>query len=647
MDKGKSSNGQPIGFIDNTHHDLTGEQLKTIRQLVKTLKVKDDGAKSRNQFIHQLYNDWSKLSLLCEQISTSAVNYDHIGIHDNQIVKATPLNDDNNNYHGNKVSQYNGVKSLIKVVSKFVYHVESGLKKDDGKSIDFEPLIQITEMLTHLIEIVSRIFIPGQSIGTGKHATLYLLDTYLESRDKITNGIKAYWSSYPAFWLDEDSQWLSSVFSLASSSLSNLPYSLMSLVSRSAHGHWQEDLLHSANPYFPLNLVNYLNNPLTSSINWLSCKYHGLHVREILVDNRQTEWHIPFDEEDGDGKVKFIPADVSTGDKLKPLKCRLIHQAGAKPNGNIILHAQGGAFTVELPSVFDQCFRVWTPQLEGAVILDVVYSRYVRYPVQVQELLDVFLWLTNYQTNDVESILGFIPKKIIFCGDSAGGLFFFSLATIIRDIQILSSSPSSSYSLINTKKPFPDHLYPKALVTFYPVLSITFPTVQPSLILSFLDQFLTPLTILNCLSLYSSGVIFDSECTNLDSPDASRYLQPDRWQAFYNTWMGKRKNWLECDKETLDERVEKISEAALTPYKAPLISYDLDLIKDLNIYLVVGEFDPFLDTNIEFAQRWPGKIKLDVIDDLGHGFLALSWSSPRCRRAARVCLNRILEAFNE
>ncbi|XP_015785411.1 uncharacterized protein LOC107362790 [Tetranychus urticae] len=642
-------NGSSIGASHVMYDCMTGEHLKTIKRLVKKLKIKA-GEESNGQ-VNQMYNSWIKLSLLCDYLYEIGSEYCHIDtVNRRRNGKGVNLSNGIHSSNNNRFSRYNGIKCLIKVVSKFVCHVEDAL--DNGfvsvglsnplsvSTSTYEVLHSITEMLIILLEILKTYFEDESPVETGAQATMYLLETYIKSREKLTEGIKAYWSHYPAFWLDEDAQWVSSFFSLISSSLSNLPYSLKSLVSRSAHGYWQEGLLYSASPYYPLNLANYVNNPFTSALNWVTCKYSGLAVKEIDVP-RSTNWQIPCGGTEGDGKVRYV--DKQSGDaNLKPIKCRLINHAGKVPNGNVIFHCQGGAFTVELPAIFDQCFRHWVPYLEGGTIFDVTYSRFVRYPVQLQELLDVFLWLTNYETNDVQNTLGFIPKKIIFCGDSGGGLFLFSLSTILRDIQIIISSTPDGPPIA-----FPSHLYPKALVTFYPVLSLTFPSVQPSLVFSFLEQFLTPLAILNCLSLYSAGVIFDSDCENLDSFDSSRYLQPSRWQTFYNTWISKQNIWLQCDKEVLSERINAIVNSSLSPYKSPLIKYNLDLIKDLNIYLVVGEYDPFLDTNIEFAQRWPGKIVLDVIEDVGHGFLGLTWTSKKSTSAARLCLERILEALKD
>lgn len=66
--------------------------------------------------------------------------------------------------------------------------------------------------------------------------------------------------------------------------------------------------------------------------------------------------------------------------------------------------------------------------------IDYTLSPQVIFPEALQEILDVYLWLIS-KDPEVEKALGFLPEKIVFCGDSAGGNFSMAMMLILNQIQ--------------------------------------------------------------------------------------------------------------------------------------------------------------------------------------------------------------------
>lgn len=59
--------------------------------------------------------------------------------------------------------------------------------------------------------------------------------------------------------------------------------------------------------------------------------------------------------------------------------------------------------------------------------------------------------------------------------------------------------------------------------------------------------------------------------------------------------------------------------------------------------------DPLLDDTITFAKKMRdagGRVMgVDLLDNLPHGFLNFTLVSPECREGAKICLDRVKEAF--
>lgn len=88
-----------------------------------------------------------------------------------------------------------------------------------------------------------------------------------------------------------------------------------------------------------------------------------------------------------------------------------------------------------------------------------------------------------------------------------------------------------------------------------------------------------------------------------------------------------------------------MKEITINPYISPLLYDDFDSLKDVNLYLIALHFDPFLDDNVSMAKKWKGKVSLDVLDELQHGFLNFMPFVEEAKKANVICIERLKEAI--
>ena len=61
--------------------------------------------------------------------------------------------------------------------------------------------------------------------------------------------------------------------------------------------------------------------------------------------------------------------------------------------------------------------------------------------------------------------------------------------------------------------------------------------------------------------------------------------------------------------------------------------------------MIALHFDPFLDDNVSMAKKWQGKVSLDVLDELQHGFLNFMPFVEEAKKANMICIERLREAI--
>lgn len=104
--------------------------------------------------------------------------------------------------------------------------------------------------------------------------------------------------------------------------------------------------------------------------------------------------------------------------------------------------------------------------------------------------------------------------------------------------------------------------------------------------------------------------------------------------------------WYRAEKDKLQETVERLYKITSNPYISPLYYQDFESLASINLHLIALHFDPFLDDNVTMAKRWKGKVTLDVLDGLQHGFLNYMPFIDEGRKANELAVRRIKETFN-
>ncbi|XP_015794756.1 uncharacterized protein LOC107371243 [Tetranychus urticae] len=582
--------------------------------LVVQLKLSD-----QTKGLENLINSLEKLSRLCKTLIHLGPRYDW------------------------KDLPYNGYRSIVKLCNLFTTNVIKPSLKSN--KINRESLVGVVNLLIAMSE---RAIIFSKETQNPPEKTMQNIASELFLGTKqhfadIESHLEHYWGYHAFFWMTPSSRWVPYLFSLSTALIHKLPKSLLASISNEEYGTLLTYATWKATPFFPMNVSNYVNNCFSRAYSSLLCIVNGVDFQQLLVP-RQSRWIVP---DDGSRITKPFSESVDNSfhenlsniDKEKnPVLCYLMKSKSLIPSGDVILHAQGGGFIIDARLFHESYLRDWVQKLDGAVIVNVIYSRFVRYPCALQEFIDVYFWLTK-GGEDVIKTLGFKPRRIICLGDSAGFFLLLTMCCAVRDIQLISPSEIS--------------LYPEALMGICPFPSIGAPNVFSSFLLTYVDFFLSPSLIMHCISLYSTGILFDSECLDFDNNNENNGSETSSppwlkeataltfFENFYHTWIKEGKSWHDCDPDEFHSRTNKIASRIPLPYISPLLSYDLDAINDLKLSLISTEFDPCLDLCIELAKQWKGKLSFDVIENMAHGFYGYYSLSNECYKATEFCFKRL------
>jgi len=100
--------------------------------------------------------------------------------------------------------------------------------------------------------------------------------------------------------------------------------------------------------------------------------------------------------------------------------------------------------------------------------------------------------------------------------------------------------------------------------------------------------------------------------------------------------------WYRREEEEVKKIIIENQEKLKDPYFNVLLDDDkYQALKDIKLYVQVGEFDPLLDDSVSIARKWKSPAKLDVFPGLIHGYLAFKHFSPESRKAAKITVKRI------
>ena len=157
----------------------------------------------------------------------------------------------------------------------------------------------------------------------------------------------------------------------------------------------------------------------------------------------------------------------------------------------------------------------WCSQLPGCSILSVDYSvsPEAKFPVALQQLLDVYLFVAGGSAELIETI-GFRPNELILAGDSAGGNLTMAVLLVLNDInrQIKHLNDDANN---NRRAGGSTHLQPikmpKSILNLYGVYNLTL-NITPSIILASCDSMISAGVMLSCFEAYLPLV-------NLNAPE--------------------------------------------------------------------------------------------------------------------------------
>jgi acetyl esterase/lipase len=230
------------------------------------------------------------------------------------------------------------------------------------------------------------------------------------------------------------------------------------------------------------------------------------------------------------------------------------------------------------PEGHEMHLRMWAKKLPGVTFLSVDYnlSPEARFPFALQQVLDVYLWATSGFL-DVEPILGVKPRKVILCGDSAGGNLVTSLCLVLNDIRKTGQEPSL--------------LMPKAVFSIYPYYSVNL-DVSPSYLMTPFCFIISPFTVNTIIETYLPKHEF-SDCNS--------------------------KPWFHQNPSKKEAIVKHLNKYRTNPYIIPLCYQGFETLEDVGLHLFHPMYCPFLDQSVELAKKWKGTVSLDVTDNSGHG----------------------------
>ena len=261
----------------------------------------------------------------------------------------------------------------------------------------------------------------------------------------------------------------------------------------------------------------------------------------------------------------------------------------------------------------------------------------------MQETLDVYLWLLSNR-DDVKEMLGFLPKKIIVTGDSAGGTFSLVLPIVLNELnKKLGVNKQNQYHIP----------LPKAIVLTYACLNLK--TISPSRCLSVTLEALValqPIMIVMCL--LATNLASNNDFEKIKNSELYKKIEQSNQHLFtdepysLNTnekSKNPKKPFFSCDYPTFKIRCEYIdSYFRGNSFIAPFSYEHFDELSSIDLYSLVGDLDFLMDDSIEISNRFQGNVSLDILKDVIHGYYHFGKASRTCKEAINFTIRRFQEA---
>ncbi|KAI1286696.1 Hormone-sensitive lipase [Halotydeus destructor] len=448
---------------------------------------------------------------------------------------------------------------------------------------------------------------------------------------------------YPCFWLCPSVGDLQSKGAMAMALLSNLPFSVKALWNKSYRGRAIARCQVEANSVYPAVLANLADLEIVKMIrNFVHRKRDKyLDVRTVHVP-RQSTYVLP-----SNGKVVQACGDKLSWSQTENIECRYIKDmTRINKTNSIVLYFHGGAFMCYSAEASEPYLRQWAHRMDGVPFLSVEYSKKQPYPTAFQQGLDVYLWLAS-GLPEVKRKLGFLPERIILCGESAGACLATALCFMVHDVKEIVLSQEGETPLM-----------PAALVTL--VHGFRSVSTSPSKVLmAGLDPILTTGTYLmsysslvtptadsNQVSVFS---LMENPFSNFPFVDQIAYVAAKIYKDLsilgsVVSGLGGAMPWYRKHNFHAKECLRTMEEIfSQSPYLSPVAQYkNFNAIKGTALHLITTHFDSSLDDSVTLAKAWPGHVTFKVLDDLPHTFPAYFDVSDEAKAASDYCVARLL-----
>ena len=186
------------------------------------------------------------------------------------------------------------------------------------------------------------------------------------------------------------------------------------------------------------------------------------------------------------------------------------------PENKLVLFIHGGAFFTQGSQSYELFLRKIVNELGSIPILAVDYSLTVPYPVPLQEVLDVYLWLTS-GADEVQQKLGFHPQRIILSGDSCGAFLAITLTIVLNELNKMlakSAQVNDGCRAGIQSIALPIRL-PVAIVAEYPVLSLT--NLSPSVAFTIFESLVDGHLFTLMISVYGANLATNGDFKRIEN----------------------------------------------------------------------------------------------------------------------------------
>ena len=331
----------------------------------------------------------------------------------------------------------------------------------------------------------------------------------------------------------------------------------------------------------------------------------GPSTRRVVKVSRQNKWKIQVN-----GPQKKIQVVYTTIDPHKDtdsassssVPCFLNREDDSRGlfNKHILVYVHGGGFIFNTMRTTNNFLLNFAKKMPGVSILsvDITPATSAKYPTQIQEVLDVILWLQSGKKS-VKETLGFdsSPDQVYLAGDSSGAFAVMQVITVMNEINYCISSMCTTRggSFLEVKVKIPQHIF-----LLSPVLVLV-PTIVPSMILALKDVLFFSTTLPH-MAFSCLPDLLDEE---------------GKVVASTHTW-NQEKSFLLKPVDEVKECLMQYAWFFKDPLFNPFFYEKMQDFSHVTLHFVGSHDDCVLDLGLAFLSKWKGKLTVDVHPVLRH-----------------------------